>query len=489
MRLSNDASYLKSWSAYIAAFLGLAVFYLLAADRRVGVYDEGLVLTDALRVMHGLVPHRDFYYNYGPGKIYLLAGIFKVFGLSVYASRIFSASAGAFLILTVFAVVKRFTSTWAGIICAALAIVWPLWAPWSLLIALMLWTTALLSEAQKTPLIFAGILAGIATLLRYDMGGVGMIACHLLTLAFIRRSVLPYLGGCALILVPVSAFYVRDHVVRDFVFDIFVYTDKHYRAARALPFPGKYSLSANFVAYLVPIVLCIALYTILRNRKLTPLLPFTLLAAMTYAKGLVRIDPPHLMPAVVTSIVVLGLLYKSIPWSNIVAGFFLMFAVAACIPLIYQRQKHATPPQAGWCTDRNPITRDRCYTLDADHIRVVEFLEAHSHPNDTLYVGLPDHDRIYINDNVTYFATRLLPATKWSQFDPFLQNSAPIQREMIADLDRNQPPYVVLDSEFDHDSEPNGSSMHTGVHLLDDYIRARYIRVQSYGGMTILRRH
>ena len=63
-----------------------------------------------------------------------------------------------------------------------------------------------------------------------------------------------------------------------------------------------------------------------------------------------------------------------------------------------------------------------------------------------------------MNDNYTYFATQRLPATKWSHFDPHLQNTYEIQSEMIAELDANAPPYIVADSEFDKVYEPNDGS-------------------------------
>jgi hypothetical protein len=159
--------------------------------------------------------------------------------------------------------------------------------------------------------------------------------------------------------------------------------------------------------------------------------------------------------------------------------------------LLWLLEPGRMPPRApyrSWCTDDTPVTRGLCFLMDDDHIQTVEFLRQHTRPEDTLYVGLPEHDRIFINDNLTYFATQRLPATKWSHFDPFLQNSVPTQQEMIADLERNKPPYVVLDSEFDAMQEPNGSSVHTGVHLLDDYIAQDYRWVKTFGEMRVLAR-
>ena len=50
------------------------------------------------------------------------------------------------------------------------------------------------------------------------------------------------------------------------------------------------------------------------------------------------------------------------------------------------------------------------------------------------------------------------------------------------------PPYIVLDSEFDHYREPNESSRSSGVTLLDDYIHKAYQPTQSFGSMSIWQR-
>jgi hypothetical protein len=160
--------------------------------------------------------------------------------------------------------------------------------------------------------------------------------------------------------------------------------------------------------------------------------------------------------------------------------------------LLWLLEPGKMPPRApyqSWCTTNTPVTRGLCFLMDEDHMQTVEFLIQHTKPADTLYVGIPQHDRIFMNDNLTYFATQRLPATKWSHFDPFLQNSVGTQQEMVAELDRNKPPYVVLDSEFDALHEPNGSSVHSGVHLLDDYIAHNYQWIKSFGKMRVLQRN
>jgi hypothetical protein len=59
---------------------------------------------------------------------------------------------------------------------------------------------------------------------------------------------------------------------------------------------------------------------------------------------------------------------------------------------------------------------------------------------------------------------------------------------MIGEMERNRPPYVVLDNEFEYAMEPNGSAVHTGVHLLDDYFATKYSVAVKFGELTVLKR-
>ena len=72
------------------AFVFCAAFILGAVEinHDVGIYDEGIMLTGAMRVVQGALPHRDFYANYGPGQFFTLAAIFKLFGPSILVERI-----------------------------------------------------------------------------------------------------------------------------------------------------------------------------------------------------------------------------------------------------------------------------------------------------------------------------------------------------------------------------------------------------------------
>jgi hypothetical protein len=499
-----------------------------------------------MRVMAGQVLHRDFYYNYGPGSVYLLAGLFKVFGPSVLVARSLSLCSDSLLVLSVYAMSRRLSRPNVALAAAVLCIMWLFSiGSWSLLNVVMLWATWIIARAFEEDLprgwaFAAGVLVGLATLLRYDMG-IALAGCHLVTVAIgiglrqrrvsswflsMVRSLWAYAVAMVIVVAPALWVYLRVAPMHDLLFDIVLYTAKYYRVARNLPFPWRHVAQLQeMVVYVVAAIMLLSLYMAGRRfitawreggragvpRWVGATIALVVIAGMTYAKGLVRISAVQVATSAVVCMVLCAALYERremlSPWlrKSLVALIGLFYFLTAWAGLHQLSSEHkfkssmllwiveptkedVTAPFNTWCQDRNSVTRGACYLMDSDHIETVEFLEAHTHPGDTLYVGLPQHDRILINDNMTYFAVQRLPATKWSHFDPFLQSLAPAQKEMIADLERNKPPYVVLDSEFDAAQEPNGSSVHTGVHLLDNYIGQRYRLVKTFGEMTILQR-
>src|SRR3954454_358313 len=57
--------------------LSFLILFMLM-NRQLNLFDEGLVLVNALRTLHGDVIHRDFYSPYGPAAYYILALLFSV---------------------------------------------------------------------------------------------------------------------------------------------------------------------------------------------------------------------------------------------------------------------------------------------------------------------------------------------------------------------------------------------------------------------------
>ena len=74
-----------------AAIFFYAVVLILFAPVRTpfNFYDEGFAVFNATRVVGGEVPYRDFWAIYPPGQLYALAGVYKIFGISLLASRVY----------------------------------------------------------------------------------------------------------------------------------------------------------------------------------------------------------------------------------------------------------------------------------------------------------------------------------------------------------------------------------------------------------------
>ena len=72
-----------------------------------GLYDEGIRLVGAQRVLNGEVPYRDFYTIYGPGQFYWPALLFKVFGVEIISTRIGFIASNAVVAAALFALCRR----------------------------------------------------------------------------------------------------------------------------------------------------------------------------------------------------------------------------------------------------------------------------------------------------------------------------------------------------------------------------------------------
>lgn len=533
-------------TAYLFLFFGMSL--------HPNIFDEGIILTGAMRVAAGQIPHRDFYTNYGPAQFYILAGIFKVFGESLLVARLYDVLVEALVATSVYCIVAFYCRRSIAILTTiatalylfgldikGLAIV-----PVSLLslIGSVIISPAFLRPVSTRRMLAGGMIAGAAELFRYDTGLaiLGIHACVVAIAISLRieggsrrlrafcSTFWPYLLGFAILSLPPALYYLSVAPLHDFVHDIVVYPAQYYHRERSLPFPPINAKGLdNIIVYLPIAIVAVAAYgvraQILRMSRHHPLnecnLPedqsrlgflvtFGLLALVMYFKGWVRVAPVQMYLSIIPSLLLIALLFqdrfKFLPFMRFsvtcLMGLSLLApALSGARETRALWKQHASVPEEmlsrtittkpvtlGWCKIANPLTKGLCFASDGDRIKTIEFILTHTDPNQKLYVGSMRHDKIFANDNLIYFATQRLPATKWSHFDPGLQNSRPVQLEMIHELETNAPPYAVLDSEFDLSQEPNDSSKSTGVTLLDDYLREKYLRVNSFGVFSIWRR-
>jgi hypothetical protein len=400
-----------------------------------------------------------------------------------------------------------------------------------------------LSRVSARRMFAAGLVVGAATLFRYDTGLalVGIHACVVIIAICLKSAsskwrdiasaLWPYLLGVALMIVVPALYYLSVAPFHDFAFDMIIYPSRYYHRGRNLPFPGiDLKGLENLEVYLPVAAIGISLYIAFAGRlgarakdtgglRSMPeerkwrgfLLMFGLLALVMYLKAYVRMSVYQLNLCIIPSLLLLAVLFEHRlrfprPLRISVLCLVGLSVVAATWSALHQvrflQVRHSSVPEAmlasargtvpeaesTWCKLRNALTIGFCFLPEIDRVQTIEFIDSHTSPDQKLYVGPTRHDKIFANDNLIYFGSQRLPATKWSHFDPGLQNTYEIQTEMVHELEANAPPYIVLNSEFDQVREANDSANSTGVTLLDDYIRNKYRPVQTFGMMSVWQR-
>jgi hypothetical protein len=525
-------------TCFVASLLYLA----LCMDRTVGVYDEGITLFDAVRVLHGEVPHRDFYSLYGPGQIYILAGLYKVFGVSVLVERVWDTLVRAACVTLLLHLVGRSAPRGIALLgafasLAALAAFrsygYPLFpALMTSLGGLALLLSPPVSPASATRLAAAGACAGATWLFRYDIGiaVAGAMLALLAARAWLspgdasrlrtfRRSALWFVLGLAIVVMPVVVVFAALGVFPDLIFDVVTYPAQSYVRFRALPFPRPWSdwrYPWSLEVY-VPVIaaaaavpgLVAALVQRARREATDPGVTMTVLGLLAltllfFAKGWVRVSPIHMAGAEVTSLALIGVLARPIEGGSLANRAMVLvtvtvmsaFTVSWMSEVLGQAGQNIvwatanetpTAPGVGSCHVPARIARIACFRVSSSDAETALYVQEHTPADAGVFVGLSRHDVIFINDMLLYFIMDRHPVTKWAHFDPGLQTTAPTQLEMIDELRRAKPALVVLRANPIDWGEPNESVVSSGVTLLDDYLKSAYQPIVQFGANEILR--
>jgi hypothetical protein len=400
----------------VCVFLLSAVVLFLPMSLYPNIYDEGIILTGAMRVMAGQVPHRDFYANYGPAQFYILAILFKIFGPSILVERFFDIFLKASSVVVVYLLLSLYVRPWI-VLAACSAITFWLFGlfdssfglatiPSSLLnvLAIILIVSALHPYLSKRRMIAAGAIGGLAVLFRYDTGialtGVG--ACIIALTSYpVVGGIWPklrtfasmfgaYILGLAIVVLPSALYYLLSAPIHPLVHDIVLYPSKYYHASRNLPFPPvTIKQFDNTVIYAIILLAAIALWisliwllrtgksgeSIFRNpsaKLYMFLLALGVLGLAMYIKGLVRVELIHLYLALLPAVLILAILLEY-RWS--LARY--LRVVTVCLATLFAassvwsslreiknvRAVHASLPEALWssATGRSsPLHVDWC---------------------------------------------------------------------------------------------------------------------------------
>jgi hypothetical protein len=502
------------WSLLAVAYFA---FFL---PQRPAIYDEGVVACGAERILHGQLPYLDFDTGYPPAEFYTIAGVFRLFGATLLAVRLWDTLWRLAILAAAFVLAKAASSNarvspvplvCGGVLTGAIGFhLYPMISG-TLPCMVALWCAVLYLQRRDLRWLFAsGALAGAGILYRHDLA---LCICAAITVAVCYQAIadhnrrwlrIPAVFGAGVLLVVVpAALWLWSSVPEASLVRAFIDYPRTNMAARRLPLPGPGSLPAWEVLYL-PISIILAGASALKRIATAQRPIFIMLlitAGATLALATQRLDPPHAYPAVMFSLVLLCIYLAELPTRAVLPTLLKAVAVA-CYGLLSVIALHTATAEADesrqdWvgqpvvsrhpASGRNDVARAWPVRLSSDERQAIEYIDSHLSPGQPLYVGITRHSLQFLNDALFYFLADRPQATRYDAFIPGSTNSAAVQQEIGGALHQRRVEYVVLFC-APVSTEPNLSSADNGITILDDAIRLEYSEVARFGSYIICRR-
>ena len=495
-----------------------AICVLLARQFRApgSEMDEGAVLAFSGRVLHGAVPWRDFQTFYGPGNLWLVGGVSKVFGLGVDMERSVGLGYRLAVVLALYTLARRIGPL-AGVgalaVCAFLV-------PGQGLAALALWGSlafalaglaVLVAAAARRPgrarsllLAAAGALSACALLVRFDFVLVVALPSAVLLPLFSWRERGRALVAFAVVL---AAYAPQLWLVGPGGLDRLVRQLRATEPGRRLPFPAAHAYPGVIFtpAVVVTVVLVVTGAVLLRAQR-SSLEARVLLATGVFSAALLpttlsRLDGPHVVPFGVVPLALLPALVTTLVQHlrasrdrgvtvPLVATVCALGSCAAAVAIVLGAPGAAravvTPqPLASYRValgDRWFPVGDRSEAQAAQ--AVVAAADRLARPGQSLFVGPADLRRTNYNDTYVYYLLpQLRPASFYMEMNPQTANrsgSGLASQVMSAD-------WLILDRLYDRWRERNSSSK-LGSVVPNLVVRRHFCVVAASGGDTLLRR-
>src|SRR5918995_1875919 len=442
-------------------FLGAAVISGVTMLRGIQLNDEGLMLQAAARIADGQVPYRDFWWFYPPGQPYLLGGLWELFGPSLLPWRVLRLLCDAGVALLVWALAVRGGASprvaLAAWLAAALAMAYPSGPhPFPLTLVLCLGALLLL---ERSPAL-AGVLAGVAAAWRIEFAAylcLGVLVAYAVrpgpgrerALAALRFSACALVAALAIYAPVVAAAGLGDS------FDLLVrYPIEDFSDYQSLPFPFDYDGPLNTSSpggFL--------------SDSAETLLVFYL--------------PLALMLGLAGSLAALALRFGRERWWQLAAA---VFAVGMAHYLLTRPDVFHTAPLAvmvaglgAWAlAGRAAPARVRPLALAGAALAAFAIA----------YTAVEGLDRRW--PEVRAGGRN---RTAYDIQAPGVVTSAPVQREIVRDLEHSRTRLVLrwIDR-LSAAPEPNRAGESSGVTILDDYLGRAFRPVVRFGAFVVMER-
>ena len=332
---------LKERRLFLFALIISILFLYGSINISYNMYDEGIVVYGASRILKGDMPYRDFWTMYAPGQFYTVAFLFKIFGENLFVTRVYSATINLLIVLLVYFIVRKVSDERLALLSLVLSTLWmggwglfyssptPSGTFWSLLG--IYFVIDFLCTEKISSLFTGGIITGIGAIFRHDIGGYTFIASTIVILfyAYLKisdRSIKDtiklwgrYLAGTVAGFLPFAIYFLVNVPFGEIIYDLIIFPGRVFLRVRDLPYPGFGFNLYSFLFYFPIIIYLISgIFIVLNIFKLKYFkgnewvnLLFLILGLFFFNQAWVRSDVPHLLPTIIPAIMLLSSLYKS----------------------------------------------------------------------------------------------------------------------------------------------------------------------------------
>jgi hypothetical protein len=256
--------------SYIAAFVIFATsFTFFSSYMDYGLaYDEGYLLDGVEKIMGRQVIYRDFSQAYAPGRFYLIAAAFKIFGKNILAERFIFALFQAIKCSLAFLIVRAVIGNGFAYLAPLLIMIAP--GPWHKVFfssSGFLATYAVMASisTSRKRFFLSGAALGLCAVFRQDVAVfavAGLIIALLIeNLAHGRRlnTVLPrttlLLAGASVVVVPVVVYFIRHGALGAMLRELLVEGMRE-NMANPRHFPGlaaRTGVDLKYLMYVLPL--------------------------------------------------------------------------------------------------------------------------------------------------------------------------------------------------------------------------------------------
>jgi len=488
-----------------------AVLYLLPFMRLIFIGgDEGSIVCDAVKILHGQIFAHDFFEVIGPGSLYIMAGFFKLFGATFVAERIwlFVTSLGTFL--SMYFLSRRICGRYQIVPSLVLVgvyfgMLWPManhhvdsnCCALLAVVSMVLW----LDMRRISLLLAAGVLAGVTTCILQPKGMLLLLA-FLVWLwiqqkgrtGFLASACMVVGGYCSVVGLTLLYFWSRG-ALWDLINMNFVWPSRHYETLNAIayargisqywdhwaiPIHGMMLLTPMAVVLILPFLLVVVLPALVPvlgipqgKKNLRPeILLYWLCGWALWLSEIHRQDIAHLV--VGSPLLIILCVYFLVEFRGKISGWALqLLAVSAgalaVINLFIVLCVHSVPTRVG---SVGVFKQDP----------VLAFLDTQIAPGTEIF--------IYPACPMYYFLSGTTNPTRYSLL-MYNYNTPSQFRDVIRILDQHRVRYVVWDTKFETKAAQYFSAAMyrpAGGLLMEPYLESHYRLVQDFHGTRIMER-